>query len=270
MITVIIVTHNRINLIRQCIEGIIAQSRDRHEIIVVDNCSGDGTADMLKNKYGGRIKIIRNELEKNLADCKNSGAGQARGEIIAFTDDDCMPCANWLERISGSFESRGCDIAAGPVRPLKKLRLPWWWRPSLNWTIGIAETNSYKFLPLGSNIAFRKAAYTEIAAVLRNVAFYTEENSRINVAIKKGYKIKLDDSMVVYHNIDRERLSLKYLIRRSWLEGKHWAKNEKSIKILACRIIAFLFNPFRFIVTLNINYILRTIVSISYMIEYFG
>jgi glycosyltransferase involved in cell wall biosynthesis len=271
MITVIVVTYNRLNLVRQCIEGIIVQFQNKHEIIVVDNCSEDNTTDVLKNKYGSRIKVIRNDFKESLADCKNTGVRQACGEIIAFTDDDCVPAENWLERISSSFESCGCDIAAGPVRLLKTLRLPWWWSTCLNWTIGIAEINSDKFLPLGSNIAFRKAAYTEIATILHNGAgkeiVYTEDNSRINAAVKKGYKIKLDDSMVVYHNIGEERLSFKYLIKRSWLEGKHWAKNEKNTKILIYRIVAFLFNPLRFIVTLNMHYMLRTIVSISYIIE---
>jgi len=194
MISIVIVTHNRINLIQQCIESIIAQSQNKYEIIVIDNYSSDKTTDILKNKYGNELKIIRNDFKKNLADCKNIGVNEARGEIIAFTDDDCIPSINWLERILVCFNSSDCAIAAGPVRLQKNLRFPWWWQASLNWTIGIAEINSNKFLPLGSNVAFRKDAYIEIESMLNNAAekeiVYTEDNSRINAAIKKGYKIK--------------------------------------------------------------------------------
>jgi len=271
MISIIIVTHNRINLVQECIESIIPQAQNKHEIIVIDNCSSDNTSNILKNRYGDRLKIIKTGFKKSLGSCKNIGAREALGEIIAFTDDDCIPSDNWLDRILACFESYGCDIAAGPVRLLKSLRFPWWWRPSLSWTMGIAEINSKNFLPLGSNVAFKKDTLIDIESSLDSGTFkeivYTEDNFRIMTAVKKGYKIKLDESMIVYHNVDQKRISFNYLIRRSWLEGKHWAKNKKSIKILACRIAAFLFNPLRFIISFDLNYLLRAIVSISYVIE---
>lgn len=272
MISIIIVTHNRINLVQECIESIIPQAQNKHEIIVIDNCSSDNTADTLRNRYGNRIKIIGTGFKKSLGSCKNIGAKEALGKIIAFTDDDCVPSLNWLDMILACFESYGCDIVAGPVRLLKNLRFPWWWRPSLNWTIGIAEINSSKFLPLGSNIAFKKDVFVNLESSSDNVTsyreiVYTEDNSRVFAAIKKGYKIKLDGAIIVYHNITQERISFNYLIKRSWLEGKHWAKNKKDIKILTCRLVAFIVNPFRFAISLDLNHILRTIVSLSYIIE---
>jgi len=271
MISIIIVTHNRINLVQQCIESIIAQTQNKHEIIVIDNCSSDNTYNILKNRYGDRLKIIKTGFKKSLGSCKNIGINESRGDIVAFTDDDCVPSLNWLDSMLISLKSGNCDIAAGPVRMLNKLRFPWWWRPSLNWTIGIAEINSKNFLPLGSNVAFKKDTLMDIESSLDSGTFkeivYTEDNFRIMTAVKKGYKIKLDKSMIVYHNVDQKRISLNYLLRRSWLEGKHWAKNKKSIKILAYRIAALLFNPLRFIISFNLNYLLRVIVSISYIIE---
>ena len=272
MISIVIVTHNRINLVQECIENIIPQAQNKHEIIVVDNCSSDNTADTLRNRYGNRIKIIRVGSKKSLESCKNIGARETLGEIIAFTDDDCIASDDWLDKILACFESCDCDIAAGPVRLLKNLRFPWWWRPSLNWTIGIAETNSSKFLPLGSNVAFKKDAFVNIESSSDNVTsdreiVYTEDNSRVSAAIKKGYKIKLDGTILVYHNITQKRVSFNYLIKRSWLEGKHWAKNKKDIKILARRLAAIMVNPFRFVISMDLNHILRTIVSLSYIIE---
>lgn len=272
MISVIIVTHNRLNIIHQCIEAVLAQPEDK-EIIIIDNGSDDNTTDTLKNKYGNQLKVIRNGLKNNLAYCKNIGAREAHGEIIVFTDDDCIPALNWLKRILVCFSSDNCDILAGPVRLEKNLRFPWWWQPSLNWAIGIAEIDAKKFLPLGSNVAFRRDAYMGIESLPNRragkEAVYTEDNFRIKAAIKKGYKLKLDNSMIVYHNIGQERLSFGYLVKRGWLEGKHWAENERTPKALTMRIFALLVNPLRFILTLNLNHLLRCIVSLAYIITFF-
>ncbi|MFA5410933.1 MAG: glycosyltransferase [Candidatus Omnitrophota bacterium] len=273
MISVIIVTYNRLNAIEHCIRAVLDQP-EKKEIIIIDNCSGDNTAEILKNKYGDRIKLIRNEFKENLAYCKNIGARQAQGGIIAFTDDDCIPALNWLARILLCFNLGNCDILAGPVRLEKKLHFPWWWQPSLNWAIGIAEIGSKKFLPLGSNLAFKKDVYMEIESLLKKrpadkEIIYSEENFRIITAIKKGYKVRLDGSLIVYHSIGQERLSFKYLIKRGWLEGKHWALNERTPKVLTTRIFALLLNPLKFILTLDFNRLLRCIVSAAYIITFF-
>jgi len=268
MISIIIVTRNRIGLLLQCMDSLIGQIGNKHEIIIVDNHSSDNTCDMIKNKYGGKVRLISADFEKSLGSCKNMGINEARGGIIAFTDDDCVPSGNWLERILVNFENRDCDLTAGPVRLLNELRFPWWWRQSLNWTIGIAEIKEKKFLPLGSNVAFKKDALLSLISGSGSIAYtYTEDSLKITEALKKGYKIKLDEEMIVYHNAGKERLALSRLIKRGWLEGKHWAKNRAKIKILACRLIAIIVNPFRFILTLDINHILRMVVSISYAIE---
>ena len=275
MISVIVVTHNRIESLKSCIESILSQTaKNEHEIIVIDNASGDNTFESLKKEYKGSLKLIKNDTKKSLQYCKRIGLEKSSGEIIAFTDDDCIPYEKWLSSILKCFNNFDCDISGGPVKPLNKLNLPWWWQNSMNWTIGIADITFPSFLPLGCNIAFRRNVLKDIELVDYYNSYdpdivYSEDTLRIKNALKKGYKLTIDNTMVVYHDISPNKLSFKYIIQRSWLEGNHWAKNQKDLNILLIRVIALLINPFRFIVTLNIHYLLRTVVSLAYIITFF-
>jgi len=273
MISIIIVTYDRIQSVKKCIEGILKQNNNKCEIIVIDNGSNDETYEILEKEYKNVIKLIRNNVRKNLKYCKKVGIENSVSEIIAFIDDDCVPSENWLDCIRSSFSNFDCDILAGPVKSLNNIKLPYWWQDSLNWTIGIADLDNHYFMPLGCNVAFKIKVLKEIE--LQNEdnfkkadLVYTEDTLRIKTAIKKGYKIRLDNSMVVKHEIDPKKLSFKYIIYRGWLEGNHWAQNERNLKILVIRILALLINPLRFIITLNFNYFLRIIVSLSYIVTF--
>lgn len=274
MISVIIITHNRRNALLDCLESILRQGWSRREIIVVDNGSTDGTSEVLKKRYQGRLILIRNDTIQDLAYCKSMGVKQASGSIVAFTDDDCFVSKDWLHAIAQSFSQPDYDIVAGSVVPLRKLHFPFWWRSSLNWTIGLCNINSHKFMPLGCNLAFRKKVFQDLDQYLQNSSrmrgiVYCEDTLRIKRALFKGYKMSLNPDMVVYHNISYKKLSLRYMLQRSWTEGREWACIERENKILIKRIIAILINPFRFIFTLDLNHLLRVIVSLAYMRTYF-
>jgi len=243
-----------------------------HEIIIVDNGSTDNTSEIVAKEYKDSVILIRNKTDKSLNHCKSMAIKRSGHEIVAFIDDDCVPCENWPEIIKRYLSDPECDMVAGPVRPLNKIKYPKWWQTSLNWAIGLAEINDPDFAPLGCNVAFKKnvldRAKEKTISENHNIV-YSEDTLRIQNAVKKGYKLKLNNDMIAYHDIIPEKLSLKYLIRRSWLEGNHWSLSERSAKILIVRGLASLINPFRFIITLNLNYMLRWIVSISYILAFF-
>jgi len=274
MISIIVITHNRVNYIKDCLDSLLNQRNTEKEIIVVDNASGDKTCEMIKNSYGDSVKLIRLNTGKNLAYCKRLGFKNSYGDIVAFTDDDCIVSDGWLSNIKNGLNNNGYDIIAGPVRMFKKMKFPWWWQDSLNWTIGIADIDDPRFVPLGCNVAFKRHIIDDIMSDKMNQAnkppsIYAEDTLRMKKAAAKGYKLRLEKSLVVYHNIDTRKISFKYLIYRSWLEGRHWAQNEKSIKILLMRVMAVLINPFRFIISLRLHHLLRSIVSMSYIVNFF-
>ena len=82
--------------IERCIEGVLGQSysSDRYEVLMVDNNSTDGSAAIVRRH--SRVKLIQ-ESEQGSYAARNRGVIEARGEILAFTDPDCVPRRNWLE-----------------------------------------------------------------------------------------------------------------------------------------------------------------------------
>lgn len=112
--SVIVCTRNGVARIGACLEALEKQSLPAHEVIVVDDGSSDGTADLVAARFPA-VRLLRRE-EAGLSAARNAGAERATGEILAFTDDDCEPDRDWLAGLALAFE-KGCDAAGGPNLP---------------------------------------------------------------------------------------------------------------------------------------------------------
>lgn len=101
-ISVIVPAYNEKDFILECLNSLLNQDLDSslYEIIVIDNASTDGTAEIAKKK---RVKIVR-EKRKGVIYALIKGIDTSRGEIIVFTDADCRVPKNWLSRIIKQFE----------------------------------------------------------------------------------------------------------------------------------------------------------------------
>lgn len=95
MISVIIPVYNDSKRLELCLDALENQSypRSLFEIIVVDNCSDD-TVEKLAKDYP-RV-IFCQESEPGSYSARNKGITLAKGEILAFTDSDCIPDSQWL------------------------------------------------------------------------------------------------------------------------------------------------------------------------------
>jgi glycosyltransferase involved in cell wall biosynthesis len=128
--SVIIPTHNRRHLVSAAIESVLAQEPfgATLELIVVDDGSSDGTSEVIA-RYP-QAKYVRSEA-KNLSLARNSGMAVARGEWLAFLDDDDVWLPHKMQRIVESIaqhpearillsEAYSCDAELNPT---------WIWRP---------------------------------------------------------------------------------------------------------------------------------------------
>ena len=99
LISVIISTYGmeRIDDTHQSIESVLLQMDDDSELIVVID-ENDELVSNLNDKYGERIKIEISK-EKGLSNARNLGVKVAKGEIVAFIDDDATICPGWIEAI---------------------------------------------------------------------------------------------------------------------------------------------------------------------------
>ena len=97
--SVIVPTHRRPEQLAQCLDalGRLDYPRDGYEVVIVDDGSGAPLADVIARARGHvDVTLIVSPENRGPARARNLGAAAARGELLAFTDDDCAPAADWL------------------------------------------------------------------------------------------------------------------------------------------------------------------------------
>lgn len=112
LISVVVCSLNGSDVIFDALKAIKAQKwAGRLEIIVVDDGSTDDTYKIAKSFKG--IKVIRNKQNLGTAKSRNIGIKAAKGEIVAFTDDDCRPRPTWIKELYAGYTSDKVLAVAG-------------------------------------------------------------------------------------------------------------------------------------------------------------
>ena len=97
-VSVIVPTYNRANLVSETIKSILNQTYKNFELIIVDDGSTDNTEEIIRKFSDSRIEYIKTDNWGGPAKPRNTGIKKARGEYIAFCDDDDMWLPEKLER----------------------------------------------------------------------------------------------------------------------------------------------------------------------------
>jgi GT2 family glycosyltransferase len=97
--SIVIPVHNRAGLTRQCLETLLGSPETAEvEIVVVDDCSTDSTAQVLA-AYGDRVQVVRHEQNTGFGISCNDGAAAASGEWLVFLNNDTIPQPGWLDAL---------------------------------------------------------------------------------------------------------------------------------------------------------------------------
>lgn len=133
-VSVVVPTYQRLQLLRSCLQALTAQdfAPDAYEIIVVDDAASEETRSLVEGFSGlekardgesaprsgpgscPRIRYAAATGTRGPAAARNIGWRMARGDIIAFTDDDCLPEQDWLKEGLAVIR-QGFDAVSGRV-----------------------------------------------------------------------------------------------------------------------------------------------------------
>ena len=120
VVSVIIPVYNGCIRIREALDGLVEQSYSRgfYEVIVVDNDSTDATRTVVceyERRTSGLIRLAVERKVRSAYAARNKGICVANGEILAFTDADCVPQSNWIEKGLEALKELSAAFAAGRI-----------------------------------------------------------------------------------------------------------------------------------------------------------
>lgn len=123
-VSVILPTYNVEEYIPRCMKYLLNQTLKDIEIIFIDDCSPDNSANIIKAYNDPRIKLIRHKKNKYTAEARNSGVKTAKGEYLSFMDPDDHPDFDFLEKLYELAKANDADIAKGVMLflPANKIR----------------------------------------------------------------------------------------------------------------------------------------------------
>jgi GT2 family glycosyltransferase len=196
-ISVVVCSYNGSKTIRDCMEGLLAVEYPDFEVIVVNDGSTDGTAEIVR-EYGFRLITTKNH---GLSSARNTGMNAASGEIVAYLDDDAYPDPDWLTYLAAAFMKSRHAAIGGPNIP-----------PQGDGAIAECVANApggpvhvlisdleAEHIP-GCNMAFRKTALLEIGGF--DPAFRAAGDD-VDVCWRlqeKGFSLGFSPAAVVWHH----------------------------------------------------------------------
>jgi glucosyl-dolichyl phosphate glucuronosyltransferase len=231
-VSVIVSTYTplRSDSVIRCIKSLKNQKKPPEEIILVLDAN-KGLIDFYEPIVPKDVNIVINN-GCGLSSARNIGVKSAKGEIIAFIDDDAFPDEEWLENVIKNFDDLNIIGVGGTIRPVWQDGRPDWFSDELLWVPccsykGGPDRKSTIRNPFGCNMAFRKTVFEKVGYFNISLGrvgaknIFGEEMAFSVRALTKiaGSKIVHDPRAIVFHNVPWQRVTIKYVFSRSFYEG---------------------------------------------------
>ncbi len=236
-ISVVIPMYNAEHIILDCLEALSKQDHLPDEVIVVDNNSTDSSGKVVEGAMGsgGNLKIVLcSESKRGPGAARNKGVSISKGEIIAFTDTDCIPHPSWIKNILLAFDHDPNLDAIGGLQKffpeayknekpsaMEKSLTVFWISDSLpRAVISCKEDFLNNRFIVTFNCAFRKSFFKKLNGF--DESFQTGEDVDITLrAVEAAGKIiAWDPGILVYH---RQNINFRGYFKKIFFYGKGMA-----------------------------------------------
>jgi len=208
-VSIIINTYNRAKQLQDCLRGLWNLDYPEFEVIVVNGPSSDNTKEIC-SRFSESITYVECS-ERNLSISRNIGLANARGEIVAFIDDDAVVDAKWLKNIVAGYSSDEIYGVGGFTidHTGKKYQATTTICDRLGDAYSVPSgvtTEVYQFPGtgffvslLGTNSSFRLSAIKEIGGFDETFAYFLDETDVCARLVDLGGKIVYTPEAIIYH-----------------------------------------------------------------------
>jgi GT2 family glycosyltransferase len=228
-------TLERWQVLCEGIASVAAQTRPALETIVVVDHNPE-LLERLRERFPA-VKAIANAGARGSSGSRNTALDLARGELLAFLDDDAVAAATWLEEMLRPYDDPDVIGTGGTPTPRwDGGEEPRWLPPEFYWTIGCG----YRGLPeqiapvrntIGAAMSFRRSVFERVGgfslhlgpAMSAPTAHGGGEDTELGIralrAFPGGVILHVPGALVA-HRVPIERTKPSYFRRRCWLEGR--------------------------------------------------
>ena len=165
-VSVVICTRNRPDKIGQAVTSVLAVDRHDFELLIIDQSTDTATEDAVGAIAADDPRVRYQHMDAaGLSRAYNAGIAGTTGDIIAFTDDDCVVPTDWLDRIVAAFGSEpDADLLYGQVRPLEEgaeglLLTPFF---LIDEPVRLSRRDGFRVAGMGANFAARRRLFETV------------------------------------------------------------------------------------------------------------
>jgi glycosyltransferase involved in cell wall biosynthesis len=228
---VVVCTHDRAEVLARVIEPAVAEARGNGaEVLVVDNASTDGTSALLVDlarRHAPTLRVVR-EPELGLSVARNRALAEARGDVVAFLDDDAVPRPGWLAALLEPYADPHVACVGGRILLHFPAPPPPWLTPALYPALSAFDLGDrpqrirygQADYPYGANISVCVAAARAQSGFstrvgLRGQSQLQHEETDLCYRLEHaGGEIRYAPDAIVDHWISSERLTPAWFLTR--------------------------------------------------------
>ncbi|GFO56860.1 glycosyl transferase family 2 [Geomonas sp. Red276] len=229
-ISVIICTYNRCDSLRITLCSLFALHLSDDisaEIIVIDNNSKDDTRQVVEEFAVGSPLPVRYFLEsrQGLSFARNRGIEEARGEVLAFIDDDVIVDRTWLKALAAAYRDPQVSCVGGKIHPRWEIPCPNWLRRELHNYLALLDLGQERIRMTeprlwGANLSFRAHVFQRYGAFATGLGrtagklYGMEEVNLVKRLIDAGEGVYYVPEVFLRHCIGANRMQKAYF--RKW------------------------------------------------------